>query len=70
MGRLLFLIAIAALVYLLFRLYRKKLSAKKDDVIEDMVRCAQCGMHLPKGESIRAGGRDFCSEEHRVAYGK
>jgi len=70
MSRLLFLFAIAALVYILFRAYRKKLSGKKEDVIEDMVRCAHCGMHLPKSESIRADGRVFCSEEHRVTYGK
>jgi len=70
MSRLLFLFAIVALVYLLFRLYRKKLSSKKENVVEDMVCCAHCGMHLPRGESIRAEGRDFCSEEHRATYGK
>jgi uncharacterized protein len=30
-----------------------------------MVRCAQCGLHLPEGEAIREGQRFFCSPEHR-----
>lgn len=70
MSRLLFLFAIAALVYMLFRAYRGKLSAKDKSVVEDMVRCAHCGTHIPRGESIRLEGRDFCSAEHRDAYGK
>ena len=32
---------------------------------EDMVRCAQCSVHLPKSESILSGGEFFCSQEHR-----
>ena len=35
---------------------------------EDMVRCTQCGIHLPKGESIVAEGKHFCSEAHRRAH--
>jgi uncharacterized protein len=30
-----------------------------------MVRCAQCGVHLPRSEGVAAGGDFFCSEEHR-----
>ena len=70
MGRLLFLFAIVAVVYLLFRAYRKNVSVQDKPVAEDMVRCAHCGVHLPKGESVRAEGRDFCSAEHRDAYRK
>lgn len=70
MGRLLFVFAIVAVVYLLFRSYRKNLSSKDKTVTEDMVRCAHCGVHLPRGESVRAEGKDFCSAEHRDAYRK
>jgi uncharacterized protein len=35
-----------------------------------MVRCSQCGVHLPKGESVQADGRFFCCIEHRDAYRK
>ncbi|MBZ0106280.1 MAG: hypothetical protein K8H84_11715 [Sulfuricella denitrificans] len=32
---------------------------------EDMVRCAQCGVHLPRSEAILSGGEFFCCDEHR-----
>ncbi|WP_321790823.1 PP0621 family protein [Burkholderia pyrrocinia] len=31
---------------------------------EPMVRCAECGVHAPKGDAIAAGGEYFCSAEH------
>lgn len=65
MGRLLFLFAIVAVVYLLFRAYRKNVTGQDRAVTEDMVRCAHCGVHLPRGESVRADGQDFCSVDHR-----
>ncbi|OGS98709.1 MAG: hypothetical protein A3F73_01540 [Gallionellales bacterium RIFCSPLOWO2_12_FULL_59_22] len=70
MSRLLMIIAIAAVVYLLIRSYRKKTPQQDVATTEDMVRCAQCGVHLPKGESIEAEGRFFCGAEHRDAYRK
>ena len=30
----------------------------------DLVRCAHCGLHLPRAEAQGAGGRLYCSEEH------
>ena len=32
---------------------------------EDMVRCARCGVHQPKSESILSEGEYYCSQEHR-----
>lgn len=33
-----------------------------------MVRCARCGLHVPRGESIDdAQGRSYCCDEHRRA---
>jgi uncharacterized protein len=71
MSRLFLLMAIAVVVYLLIKSYRKNIP-KQDNppVAEDMVRCAQCGVHLPKGESIMVGGNFFCGAEHRDAYKK
>lgn len=37
---------------------------------EDMVRCAQCGVHLPRGESLTVGGHFYCSAEHRRQHEK
>lgn len=68
MGRLLVLLAIVALVFWLLRGYRRSLDgdgkARRPE-IEDMVRCAQCGVHLPRSESVEGGGSFFCSAEHR-----
>lgn len=35
---------------------------------EDMVRCAHCGINLPRGESVTAGARQFCSDAHRQQF--
>lgn len=74
MSRLFLLLAIAVVVYLLIKSYRKSVSEKKESgqegAAEDMVRCAHCGVHLPKGESVQADGKYFCSAEHRDAYRK
>jgi uncharacterized protein len=66
MSRLFFLLAVIIIVYLLLKSYRRQ--APKQDVsasAEEMVRCAQCGVHLPKSESILAGGNFYCSDVHR-----
>ena len=67
MSRLLFVFAIAAVVYLLFKSYSKAPPEKKPTVTEDMVRCAHCGVHLPVGESLRAGEQYYCCAAHRDA---
>jgi uncharacterized protein len=35
---------------------------------EDMVQCAQCGVHLPRGESITAQGSFYCTVEHQRSH--
>jgi len=71
MSRLIILLVIAAVVYLLFKSYRKDApkQAEENSVKkpEDMVRCAHCGVHLPRSESIKADGKFYCSAEHRDA---
>jgi len=68
MSRLVFLVAIVALVYLLLKSYRRP-SRKPHavEVTEDMVRCAYCGVNLPKSESLLADGKRYCNEAHRRA---
>jgi uncharacterized protein len=37
---------------------------------QDMVSCAQCGLHLPQPDAVRGGdGRFYCSQEHRLRAG-
>lgn len=70
MSRLFFLIAIAALVYLLIKSYRKNAPKQDESAAEDMVRCAHCGVHFPRSEGIQVQGQFFCSAAHRDAYRK
>jgi uncharacterized protein len=32
---------------------------------EPMTRCAHCGLHFPRDESIGEAGQDYCCEDHR-----
>ena len=76
MSRLIFIVAIAAVVYLLLKSYRNRISGEQPQGrpepppahAEDMVRCVHCGVHLPRSESIMSGGKFYCSEEHRRAH--
>jgi uncharacterized protein len=34
----------------------------------ELVRCAQCGVHLPRDEALPGRGGVFCSAAHRAAY--
>lgn len=79
MSRLLFLAVVVAIVYWLLKSYRKQLPGKGAPKVgdhresvsgqaEDMVRCVYCGVHLPKRESIQAGGKFYCSEAHRRTH--
>ncbi|MGB9094708.1 MAG: PP0621 family protein [Gallionella sp.] len=70
MSRLLMLVAIGAAVYWLLRSYGKEVSRQDHPVVEDMVRCAHCGVHIPRSEGIASGGKFFCSAGHRDAYRK
>jgi uncharacterized protein len=68
MSRLLFLLAVVVVVYLLLKSFRRQAprqDASAPPPAEEMVRCAQCGVHLPKSESILAGGNYYCSDAHR-----
>lgn len=71
MGRLLiFALAVFGLVWLLKRALDQHSEggvthARRDqDASGDLVRCAHCGLHLPRAEAVGAGGRLYCSEEH------
>lgn len=70
MSRLLLLLAVIALVVWLLKSYAKQsTSTTQASAAEDMVRCAQCGVHLPKSESITSAGKFFCSDAHRLEHG-
>lgn len=42
----------------------RKGSAPTMDQPETMVRCAHCGIHLPRSEALLLNGETWCSSEH------
>ena len=63
---LIFLIGIALVIWILTRLAKgpglPKRPAKK---VDDMVRCARCGVFSPRHEALKDGDRYYCSTRHR-----
>ena len=37
---------------------------------ETMVRCAECGVHLPSTSAMKAGEHYFCCREHQASFEK
>ncbi len=66
MAKLIFLIAVFAAAWWLLKRYVRSLRNEAPPVAapEDMVRCAQCGVHLPRSESVGRDEQRYCSEEH------
>ena len=72
MGKLIFLVLAVVVVWVVLKNYRKtrmRDQAPPAVAPEDMVRCAQCGVHLPKSESHTRNEKFFCSEEHLRLHG-
>jgi uncharacterized protein len=73
LAKFLLLIALVIVVYLVFRGIRRvekqqpapPPAPRDPGKPEDMVRCAICGVHLPRSESFISRGTFFCSDEHR-----
>jgi uncharacterized protein len=60
-------------VYWLLKGYRRRVdrdAAQAPRTVEGeaMVQCAQCGVHLPRSESITTRGSFYCSAEHQRAH--
>jgi uncharacterized protein len=56
------------LVWWILKGYRRRIDGNETTppgASEDMVRCERCGVHLPRSESLVAGGKHYCSVEHR-----
>jgi uncharacterized protein len=64
------LIAVIVLAYLIVKSHLKKVerSGRRPAKDEDMVRCVQCGVHLPRSESVMSGNRFYCSPDHRQLH--
>jgi uncharacterized protein len=66
LGKLILIVLVFILAWWILGKYRRSLTraAPPAGAAEDMVRCAHCGVHLPRSESHADGEKFFCSEEH------
>jgi uncharacterized protein len=68
MGRLLFLAILIVAGIWLVRRALARIDAREapppNRPVEDLVRCAQCGVLLPRAEARSAAGGTYCTEEH------
>ena len=59
---------LALLVWLGFRLYKiyqkKSSGTASKAIIQDMVSCDKCGMHIPFDEALNVNNKYYCSREH------
>lgn len=71
MAKLIMLIAVFAVAWWLIKRYLRSMRADTPPaaVTEDMVRCAQCGVHLPRSDGVKRDGKSYCSEEHARLQG-
>ena len=67
MGKILFLLVLALIAYVAIKalLRPRNRNRGRDAPAEDMVACEHCGVNLPRSEALEAGGRYYCSEDHR-----
>lgn len=66
------LIAVVLLVLWLLRPRRRVRDAEQSRrpalAPEQMVVCAHCGVHLPRGDALPGRGGVFCGDAHRAAH--
>lgn len=71
MGRVLFFLLLAIVIYMVWRSMQRRDKAPPSPGTEPrttpqaMVSCATCGLHVPRQEALLLGDRFFCCEEHR-----
>jgi uncharacterized protein len=69
--RLIIIVFLGWLLFRLFRHWQNRLSSKptsSGEKIDTMVKCAQCGVHVPQKSAIESNGQFFCCEEHKENF--
>jgi uncharacterized protein len=69
LGRIVFLLIIAFLIYLLFKGFLRAQTRRGEEAsaekVEDMVACARCGVNLPRSEARPEGAQFYCRDNPR-----
>ena len=72
MAKIILLVLGLLLAYWILKSYRRRVDRRESQEPgagpEDMVQCAQCGVHLPRSESITTQGSFYCSADHERAH--
>jgi uncharacterized protein len=65
------LLILALAIWLAYRVIKHYLGRPKPPAPQadstsapDMVRCEQCGLHVPKLEAVRDGDQFYCGKQH------
>lgn len=72
MSRIIFILVLLVVGFLLLKSWQRKQSLKQQQKQPSgkinnntrMLRCVECGLHVPENEAISQGGKHFCSLEH------
>lgn len=64
------IILLAVIFFIAYSLAKNRTPKKPAPKTEDMVKCAHCGIHLPRSDSLASGSLSFCCEEHRRLHMK
>jgi uncharacterized protein len=72
MGQVLRILLVVIGIGLILMVLRQALShrrpsARPRESVQEMVRCAHCGVHVPRSEAVFEESTPFCSDEHRGA---
>ena len=72
MAKIILLVLGLLLAYWILKSYRRRVGRRESQAPaagpEDMVRCAHCGVHLPRSESVATQGSFYCSADHERAH--
>jgi uncharacterized protein len=72
MAKIILLVLGLLLAYWILKSYRRRVDRREPQEPaagdEDMVRCAECGVHLPRSESVTTQGRFYCCADHERAH--
>lgn len=67
--KILLLVGIGFAAWAMIRSFKRSLDIPPDTPrkasIETMVKCARCGVNLPRSEGLLSNGEIYCSEEHQ-----
>ena len=69
MLKILLLLVVGLIAYAVLKKYSRSVEGPPRNpqvrAPENMVKCAHCGVNLPRSEAIYSGGEFYCSVEHQ-----